>query len=250
MTEFDQLAEHYDESRGGERRGEDYAADIERRLPPGQGPILEIGVGTGVVALGLVRRGRTVIGLDLSAPMLSRARARLGDVVVRSDATRMSIATASVAHAVSVWVLHSVKEPVRLFEEAARVIRPGGRYLVYVTQRPAADDQVGQIISEMSVRVDLRRGAARPREVAIDEVLSWAGEAGLVGGASTFELQFRSSPADELRAIARRSWPALRELDEAAIEEVTSPAVEALLALPAGERLRRGTADVADLHHR
>ena len=67
---------------------------------------------------------------------------------------------------------------------------------MYVNQRPAADDEVGQIISAMSVRVDLRRGAARPRGVAIDEVLSWAGEAGLVGEASTFEGQFRSSPAD------------------------------------------------------
>src|ERR1700683_1981702 len=61
MAEFDQLAEHYDETRGGETRGEEYAADIHAYLPSGDGPILEIGVGTGVVALGLRRLGRTVV---------------------------------------------------------------------------------------------------------------------------------------------------------------------------------------------
>ena len=57
MTEYDQLAEHYDETRGGEGRGDEYAADVDAHLPAGDGPILEIGVGTGVVALGLRRGG-------------------------------------------------------------------------------------------------------------------------------------------------------------------------------------------------
>lgn len=101
-------------------------------------------MGTGVVALGLKRRGRRVVGLDLSAPMISRARARLGPVVVRSDAMDMAVATASIGHAVSVWVVHSVSDPVRLFREAARVLRPGGRYVVFATQRPAPDDTGGR----------------------------------------------------------------------------------------------------------
>ena len=77
MSEFDDLADNYDATRGGEGRGDEYAADIDGLIPPGEAPILEVGVGTGVVALGLVRRGRPVWGLDISAPMLARARARL-----------------------------------------------------------------------------------------------------------------------------------------------------------------------------
>jgi hypothetical protein len=57
MPELDELAEIYDETRGGEARGEEYAADVTARLPAGEDPVLEVGVGTGVVALGLVRRG-------------------------------------------------------------------------------------------------------------------------------------------------------------------------------------------------
>ena len=41
------------------------------------GPVLELGCGTGRVALRLAREGHQVTGLDLSAPMLQRFRAKL-----------------------------------------------------------------------------------------------------------------------------------------------------------------------------
>jgi ubiquinone/menaquinone biosynthesis C-methylase UbiE len=248
VAEFDRIAEHYDETRGGEQRGDEYAVGIDALLPTGDGPILEIGVGTGVVALGLRRRGRSVVGLDISEPMLARARSRLGPSVIRSDAMRMGIATASVAHAISVWVVHSVAEPVLLFQEAFRIIRPGGGYVVCTAQRPSADDHVGRIIAEMSARVDARRGASRPRGVTVDEVIGWGSAAGFTGEVHEFERQWHSSPNDELRAIAYRTWPAMRELDENAIEEVTRPAVEALKALPPGDDIRRATAETVVFH--
>jgi ubiquinone/menaquinone biosynthesis C-methylase UbiE len=190
VTGFDQLADRYDETRGGEQRGDEYAEDIDARLPTGEGPILEIGVGTGVVALGLARRGREVIGLDLSAPMLARAHVRLGDRVVRSDAMQMAIATSSIGHAVSVWVVHSVADPAELFKEVARILRPGGHYVVCSTQRSAPDDPVGQIIADMGVRTDVARGAARPRGVSMDDVLEWAGQAGFTGTVNELERQW------------------------------------------------------------
>jgi ubiquinone/menaquinone biosynthesis C-methylase UbiE len=244
VTEFDQLAERYDETRGGESRGDEYAADVHARLPAGEAVVLEIGVGTGVVALGLKRRGRKVVGLDLSAPMLSRAIERLGPVVVRTDAMQMAIAGASVDHAVSVWVVHSVKQPVLLFREAARVIRPGGLYVVCTTQRPAPDDLVGVTIAEMCARIDVRRGAPRPRRVSVDEVLDWAADSGFSGTVHEMERQWVSSPDQELKAIEYRQWPAMRELDESSVEEVTRPAIEVLKALPATDVVRRATAEI------
>ena len=41
------------------------------------GPVLELGCGTGRVALPVVKAGAQLVGIDLSAPMLARARARL-----------------------------------------------------------------------------------------------------------------------------------------------------------------------------
>ena len=249
MAEFDLLAEHYDETRGGESRGDEYADEIDRLLPPDAGTVLEIGLGTGVVALGLARRGRDVVGLDISAPMLARAKERLGSRVVLSDALEMSIATASVNHAVSVWVVHSVSDPARLFHEVARVLRPGGSYVVCSTQRPAADDVVGQIIKEMGERVDACLHASRPRGVSVSEVLDWASQAGFIGTVHELELEWRAAPSNELGAIAKRSWRAMRELDEAALEEVTRPAIEALRALPNTETTRRSSTDVIVFQH-
>ena len=114
-------------------------------------------------------------------------------------------------------------------------------------QRPDPDDGVGRIITEMGARADALRGAARPRGVSLDEVLSWAGEAGLAGEVHLFERRWHSSPRQELAAIAHRTWPALRELDEAGLEEVTRPAIKALQALPARDRLRRATAEMVVL---
>jgi SAM-dependent methyltransferase len=179
--------------------------------------------------------------------MLARARQRLGAVVALSDAMAMAIGTASVAHAVSVWVVHSVADPVRLFAETARVIRPGGKYVVCSIQRPADDDAIGNIVREMTLRIEARRHAPRPRAVSSAEVLTWAGEAGFTGSVHEVERRWYASPSAELAAIAYRTWPALRELDEAAVEDVTRPAIDALEALPTTECLRRAVAEMVVL---
>jgi SAM-dependent methyltransferase len=50
-----------------------------QRLAAAQdGPILELGCGTGRIAVPVARAGATLVGIDRSAPMLRRALARLG----------------------------------------------------------------------------------------------------------------------------------------------------------------------------
>lgn len=230
--EFDDIADCYDATRGGETRGDEYAADIDRLIPETDGVILEIGVGTGVVALGLKKRGRRVVGVDLSQQMIRRAVDRLGATVARSDALEMSIGTACIDHAVSVWVVHAVKDPVGLFEEAARVLKPGGKYVVSPNQRTAEDDRISALTRELFQRIDVLRGATRPRGVTASEVLGWAEKAGFRGEIHEFRREWTSPPSDEIRAIETRAWPAMRELDEATIEEVTRPTIEALRSLP------------------
>ena len=209
--EFDQLADLYDETRGGERRGDEFAELVAHHLGDrSAGPVFEVGVGTGVVALGLAKRGYAVVGLDVSKPMLARGRARLGPVVILGDAMDLPVATDGVVRAVSVWVVQSVPNPIRLFAEVARVLRPGGRYVVCTTQRPADDDVIGHIIQGMADAVDARRLGKRPRSVSVKQILEWSGLAGFRGEVHPHERSFVSSPEVELDTIARRSWPALR----------------------------------------
>jgi len=250
VPEFDELAALYDETRGGEQRGDEFAGLVAPHLDgPGDSPVFEVGVGTGVVALGLSRRGHRVVGLDVSRPMLRRGRERLGAVVVLGDAMVLPIADDSIANAVSVWVVQAVPEPARLFAEVARVLRPGGPYVVCTTQRPADDDAIGHVIARMGDAIDARRPGRRPRGATVAQILEWSGRAGFHGEVVPHERSFVSSPELELDAIERRAWPTLRELDAAGVEQVTRPAIEALRAMPPGATERRGIVDVIVLRH-
>jgi SAM-dependent methyltransferase len=132
---FDQAAGYYDESRGIPREVEEQAAD---RVEAAVGPaarLLEMGVGTGRVALPLHRRGRQVVGVDLSLPMLERYRAKAAAAglapppVLRADATRLPLRNGCVDAVLVVHVLHLIPAWELALEEARRVLAPGGLLL-------------------------------------------------------------------------------------------------------------------------
>jgi phosphatidylethanolamine/phosphatidyl-N-methylethanolamine N-methyltransferase len=106
------------------------------RLPARPGDrILEVGVGTGL-SLPLYPRDCEVTGIDISEPMLERARARLdalgreGVVLRRMDAHALKFPDASFDHVVAPYVISVVAEPEKVMREIRRVCRPGGTVLV------------------------------------------------------------------------------------------------------------------------
>ena len=106
------------------------------RLPARPGDrILEVGVGTGL-SLPLYPRDCEVTGIDISEPMLDRARARLdalgreGVVLRRMDAHELKFADASFDHVVAPYVISVVAEPEKVMRESRRGCRPGGTILV------------------------------------------------------------------------------------------------------------------------
>jgi len=133
---FDQAAGYYDESRGLAPEAEELVADrVEAAVGPG-GRLLEIGVGTGRIALPLHRRSRDAVGLDLSLPMLERYRAKAAAAglppppLLRGDATRLPLRDACVAAVLEVHVLHLVPNWELALAEARRVLAPGGVVLI------------------------------------------------------------------------------------------------------------------------
>lgn len=107
------------------------------RLAPCNGEaILEVGVGTGLSALAYPAACR-VVGIDVSEPMLERARARLerreiGHVrLSRMDAENLGFADGRFDAVYAPYVLNVVSNPVCAVREMRRVCRPGGR-LVFV----------------------------------------------------------------------------------------------------------------------
>ena len=132
---FDRAAGFYDESRGLRPEVSELVAD---RVEGAVGPaarLLEIGVGTGRIALPLHRRGREIVGVDLSLPMLDRFRAKAAaaglppPTVLRADAGRLPFRDACVDAVLAVHVLHLVPDWPRALEEVRRVLVPGGMLL-------------------------------------------------------------------------------------------------------------------------
>ena len=106
---------------------------VVRRLldevPPGRA--LDAACGTGRHAQYLRGRGHRVVGVDASAEMLARARAKLPDVDFRLGAlSALPLETASVDLAVCALALMHVAELGPPVAELARVVRPGGRLVV------------------------------------------------------------------------------------------------------------------------
>ena len=103
-----------------------------------RGDVLEIGGGGGAMAAGMLRRfpdvRLTVADLDPRMVAAGRRRlARFGDRarVEVADATRLPFADGSFDAVVSFLMLHHVGAWEEAVREAARVLRPGGRFLGY-----------------------------------------------------------------------------------------------------------------------
>ena len=104
----------------------------------GDGTALELGVGTGRVALPLSRRGVPVHGIDLSEAMLDRLRAKPGaeeiGVTVGDFATATVDRTFTLAYVVANTIMNltTQEEQVACFRNVAAHLEAGGRFVVEV----------------------------------------------------------------------------------------------------------------------
>jgi SAM-dependent methyltransferase len=131
---FDRAAGYYDATRGRSPAGIARETAVLAAELAGRGPALEVGVGTGQVALPLAAAGVRVVGIDLSWPMLEVLVAKAGGVtdvpIVRADATRMPFPDDAFGGAYLRWVLHLIPDWRAALGEMARVVRPGGVALI------------------------------------------------------------------------------------------------------------------------
>lgn len=117
------------------------AGVIERRLlelvPTGPTTrLVDIGTGTGRILQIFAPRIAYGLGIDLSHEMLTVARVNLDDAafanceVQQGDMYRLPCRDGKFDIAVVYMVLHYAEHPGEVIEEAARVLRPGGRLVI------------------------------------------------------------------------------------------------------------------------
>jgi SAM-dependent methyltransferase len=127
---FDRAAEYYDRTRLTDPVTLRETVDVLEGEFAGRGRVLEIGVGTGALALPLAERGIPMLGLDLSVPMMARLVEKAGGEapfpLVQGDATRLPLRDGGVGGAYCRWVLHLIPDWEAAVAELCRVTRPGG----------------------------------------------------------------------------------------------------------------------------
>jgi SAM-dependent methyltransferase len=131
---FDRAAGFYDATRVTDAMALDAILELlGTRVAPG-GDVLEVGVGTGQLALPLAARGVHVIGLDLSPAMMARLVEKAGGAspvgLVQGDATRMPFADGAFAGAYARWVLHLIPDWEQVLRELDRVVDAEGRVAI------------------------------------------------------------------------------------------------------------------------
>lgn len=127
QVRYDGISDWYDLNSGPD----DEAAEALRGLLGREvGRCLDLGCGTGQYFSLLAERGDHVVGLDLSMDQLKIARSR-NRALVRAVGERLPFANRTFDTVAAIWVTTDVEDVAAVFAEAARVLRGGGRLVVF-----------------------------------------------------------------------------------------------------------------------
>lgn len=130
------VAKHYDALRG---HPPEVSAEIGRAIAAQtdeHARVLELGVGTGRIAVPVAAAGCEVYGVDLSSHMLAALSRRIESEglerihLARCDITALPFRQAAFDAAMAVHVLHLVADWAGVLEQVSRLVRPGGELLL------------------------------------------------------------------------------------------------------------------------
>jgi len=131
---------------------------------------LEIGIGTGRIAVPLLQRGVSVTGVDLSLAMMAELQSKnanhnLRAALAQADANALPFPDATFDCAVAVHVFHLVANWQHAVQEAWRVVKRGGILLITYHRRDpqSANVRIRRRLSEKAKErsIDARRPGAQ-----------------------------------------------------------------------------------------
>ena len=201
------------------------AAYLEPHLQPGQ-RVLDVGCGPGSItaefAARVGHRG-SVLGIDCSAEVISRAASTFGDSGAEfavMDLYALDIADDSydVAHAHQ--VLQHVSDPVAALREMRRVVRPGG--LIAVRDADYAGMHWAPESPMLDQWLDTYRRVAKANDAEPDagrHLIRWARQADLHDVKPSADLWLYANPE-------RRAWLATTWADRIVSSSLAAQAVE------------------------
>lgn len=171
---FDRAVEYYDRTRALPAEVQAQVTDLLVERLQGRGRVLELGVGTGRMALPLHERGIDLVGVDLSEAMMRRLVENVGGAMpfplVCGDGLAIPLPDGAVGAAYLCHVLHLIPHWQDVVAELVRVVVPGGVVLIDLGGTPTL---VGRELSDAFYRFagleNARPGCTDPD--ALDRVM-------------------------------------------------------------------------------
>jgi SAM-dependent methyltransferase len=204
-----QVAERYDATLGDRGDPEVVAATVDFLVElAGEGAALELGIGTGRIALPLAARGVRVHGIDLSPDMVAQLRAKPGGEEIPVTIGDFSASRVGETFSLAYLVFNTINNlttqdaQVACFESVAAQLEPGGCFVVEVGV-PSGKPLRVFALSETHVGVD-EYDAATQRLVSHHFSL-------VDGRWELRSIPFRSVSPAELDLMARLAGMRLRE---------------------------------------
>ena len=138
---------------------------------PSGARVLDAGCGPGIHSVRVARAGHPVVAIDISQTMLAEARVRMAAAGLGSsvefeqqDLTNLSFADESFRYVFSWGVIIHIHEVNRALDQLARIVEPGGKLALYVTNRAAWDHKL-ESLARLLLHKSLRQHIYKARDV-------------------------------------------------------------------------------------
>ncbi|NDJ62648.1 MAG: class I SAM-dependent methyltransferase [Chloroflexi bacterium] len=216
---FDRAADYYDATRG-------FPPSVEREaaaLIAGAGGltaatrVLELGIGTGRIALPMRPHTGPYFGIDIATAMMGKLREKQAAAssaapiyLTQGDATRLPFAANTFDAIIVVHVFHLIPQWQAALDEAGRVLRPGG-VMLYGWNRARQDQVLSKVWDDFIRMAD--KGRDGFREERADEIIGrgWTKH----GDRRIHEFTTLRSPNDFLIGLKQRQWSHTWHIDDA-----------------------------------
>jgi SAM-dependent methyltransferase len=147
-----------------ERYYDDAIATMLRLMEvPAGARVLDAGCGPGIHSVRVARAGHPVVAIDISQTMLAEAKARMAAAGLgasiefqQQDLTNLSFPDQSFRYVFSWGVIIHIHEVGRALDQLARIVEPGGKLALYVTNRQAWDHKLESLARRL-LRKPLRQ---------------------------------------------------------------------------------------------
>lgn len=230
---FDRAVEYYDQTRS---LPPDVAKQAIHKLIDETGiqpdsRILEVGIGTGRIAIPLAETGHIVMGIDLSLNMMRTLLAKPASTSIRlqlaqADATTLPFPSEMFDLIYAVHVLHLVAGWRTAVAEAFRALKRGGYFVVSWHLRPSDSphkllrDELNRLVSQYDIRT--RRPGAQSEDEIFAELLNWDTSPKLIRVADWSKPETAAMIIEDFdRQIYSETWTIPREVLDRVLPQLT-----------------------------